>query len=505
MEFNTEKLQFDSVETKKYNVNVSAKELVYDGAKVLSTVAYVCCGRSEIINNEVILEGVVNFVAIVKNHDEINKIERSERFSLSEKIVSQNKISNVFASSKVRKIRAYCEANNLMLSCNVDISALFIVSDHIEYISDNLGEEYKKKTEPVKLYKNIFAKQMRFSVSECTELSPRVPEIKEILSVSAFPCVRETHVSAGQLIIGGEISVQTVYRSVDEYDPIIQINDKIDFSQIIEVSEMTANDPIVNLSVEDVNGTVSLNEQGETRVITYSIGLCGYAFANETVEKEFIVDAYSTNRRIECKNNKAEIYGISDKTSVFTNKNIYVRVPEGKAPVSRAIAVTFLPSVLSSEIVNSKANLKCSADVSVIYSASGTGENEGFNTSVEFEIFLDNILPNKCDAVITDLTLNDMQAVLLSGTELEIRTGLNIEILPQYISNAQLVTEIKESDEKDFPEFGVIIYNVQPGDTLWDISKKYGVDSEDLLKLNHELCEYPEVGQKLYIFRRLVV
>ncbi len=505
MEKNMEKLQFDSFEKRKYNVSVSAKELISDDSKILSVNAYACCGRNEIINNEVFIEGVVNFVAVLKNHDNIRKIERSERFNFSEKINDEYDAAYIFSLANVEKVRSYLENGNLMMTCNVELPVMLFKPNTINCICDIEGDEFRKKIEEVKLYKNTMARQLRFSVTENTELSPRVPEIKEILSVNAFPQISETHISAGQLIIGGEILIQTVYLSTDEYEPIIQVTDKIDFSQIIEINEITAQKADVNMNIENISTSISANENGEMRLITYSIGLCGFAYAGEITERSIVSDAFSLNKTIECENKKISADVLNEKINASLNKSIKVSVPEGKMPLARPISVTFFPKINSYKIMNSKAVIYCTAEVGLIYTASGTGDVEGFNTTTDFELIVENDQINGCDDIVSFLTLNDMQAILVTGREIEVRAGLDIDILIKNKKEFDVLIDVCENSEKSFPEFGVIIYNVQKGDTLWNICKKYGVDVDDVLKLNYDLTDDPEVGRKIFIFRKLIV
>ena len=282
MDFKCKKLNFDQGEKRHYNLNISCKELIDDSVKLLAVTANSCCNRCEMLNNEVLIEGVVNFCAIVKDDNGIKKIERSERFNVNEICQGATPNSFMLASSDCVKVKGYAETGNLMLNCVVDISAILINPCEIECYSELDDEEFRKKTNTVKINKVEFKKNIRFSVTEEKELSPRVPEIDEVLSVNASVNVKEAHISAGQLILGGEICLQTIYKSTDEYEPVVQVTDNFDFTHILELKDVTDTTPIVKLSFEDVNTSVLPNDQGEIRRITYTIGLCGYVYAMNT-------------------------------------------------------------------------------------------------------------------------------------------------------------------------------------------------------------------------------
>lgn len=505
MEFNSEKISFDRTEKRNYNLNVSAKELIDDGTKLLTVTAFACCNRCEMLNNEVLIEGIVNFCAIVKNDAGIKRIERSERFSINEMCQGATPKSYMLATANCEKVRGYIEAGNLMLNSGINISALLITPVEIECYVDIEGDEFRKKQQNINLNKIGYTKNIRFAVTEEKELSPRVPEVNQILSVTSSVGIREAHISAGQLIIGGEISLQTVYNSIDEYEPIVQVTDNFDFSQIIELKDIDSGKPIVSLSVEETGTSVLPNEQGEMRRITYSIGLCGYVYTTEDVSCSVITDMYSVNKKLNCAVKNIDITELSDKISVSASKNIPVKLPENKTPIARINSVSFLPSVINCETDLSKAIVKCNGEVSVVYTASGTGETDGFNTSVDFEIAVDSVQFNDMNGVLASLSLKDMQAVLLAGNEVEIRSGFSVDFVPQKAEKCCVINDIKVDEESELPEFGIIIYNVQKGESLWDICKKYGVDIDEVRKLNNDLSDNPEQNRKIYIFRKLAV
>ncbi len=505
MDFKCEKLYFDSTEKRSYNLNVFAKELIDNNAKLLTVTANSCCNRCEMLNNEVLIEGVVNFCAIVKDENGIKKIERSERFNFNEICHGATPTSYMLASSDCHKVKGYIETGNLMLNCTVNISAILINPLEIQCFNELDGDEFRKKLSNVKLSKLDYKKNIRFSVTEEKELSPRVPEIEQILTVNASANVKEAHISAGQLIMGGEICLQTVYKSVDEYEPIVQVTDNFDFTQIIELKDAKDSLPIVKLCAEDIHTSILPNEQGEYRKITYNVGLCGYVYSLGIEEASVITDVYSVKNKLNCKNNNVEFIELCDKITSSVSKNIQVRLPENKTPIARINAVSFNPFSEKCIVDKTKMTVKCFGEVSCIYSASGTGETDGFNTMVEFDIVTDSMQFNDAEACFVNLSLCDMQAVLISGNEIEIRAGFNMEFIPQKLNECNVVNDIQVDEQNNYDEFGIVVYNVQKGEQLWDICKKFGVDIDEIKKLNNDLNDNPEENRKIFVFRKLAV
>ena len=65
-----------------------------------------------------------------------------------------------------------------------------------------------------------------------------------------------------------------------------------------------------------------------------------------------------------------------------------------------------------------------------------------------------------------------------------------------YISNVTVKEDAKESD------YNMFVYFVKSGDTIWKIAKKFKVDMQSIIELNH--LENPDkinVGDRLYIIK----
>lgn len=498
MESSREKINFDSIERYHFAQSVSTKEFISDGAKLLSVSASACAGRCEMLNGEVVIEGNVHFVAVFRDGEgKIERVERAERFTLNENIPGADARATAFAKCRAEKVRGYTEAGSLMLSAVADICLTVIMPGEKEILVLGEDEDLRKKENTVTLSRITFAQNLRFTVSDTGELSLRLPEAKDILFVSVLPKVNETHVSGGQLIIGGEMQVQTVYSSLDEYEPIVEITDKFDFSRIVDVPD-AAGQAEVFLAPENVAAQIKTNADNEARIIEYTVDLCGYAYALEEKEYSCISDVYSVKNNLDVKREKFTVKNSVSGTKTQINRNFSVTLPENKPTVSRIGSVVFSPNIKECKMYDNRAVLSGTGEVSVIYQSAGSGEPEGFFATVPIEFTADNV---ECRGEVSaEAELFDMQAVLISGNEIEIRCGMTVNIFGLCGQESETVTEINDNGENDMPEFGIIIYTVQKSDRIWDICKRFCVDENEVRSLNPELKQEPTEGEKIYIF-----
>ncbi len=503
MEQNRENIRYDLFEACRMSTNITAKELVEEGTVLLNASASACIGRCEVLNGEALVEGTVRFCAICKK-DGIKKYERTERFTLNEKLGAQN--GTLIAKAEAGKVRGYIEAGNLMLTSEITVTGTAVIPVEKELLVSLGGNDVRLQEEEIQLDSVKFNIPLRFAQTCSSTLSPRVPEPKEILCAAACVDAREVHISAGQLIIGGEIMLQTVYSSDDGYEPIVQLTDKCEFSYIADIADAgEIENADASLCAENISVSVEADENGEARKLIYTCELCGYAFGTEHFSVNTVRDAYSTKERFECKKDKLRHSSFGEKTRVRLDARISVKVPETKPTIARLHSAVFIPGTAECKFVHSKAVFGGTGEVSVIYMASGTGETEGFNAQVPFELACDGMRFDTAEKAIADISLTDMQAAMISGTEIELRIAFEADIFPYSNEEKEIVDGISISETDDMPEFGIIVYNVGASESLWDICKKFGVDESDVRSLNPELGDVPERGDKIFIFRRLAV
>ncbi len=502
MEENKEKVKYDLFEKYRLSTSVTAKEPVEDRTVLLNVSAFSCIGRCEMLNGEALIEGTVHFCAICKKEGNVIKYERTERFTLNEKLKAGEILS---AKSETDKVRGYIEAGNLMLASDILISATLAVPNEKEILV-SLGGDARVKEEEIQLNIVKFNTPLRFAQSGETALSPRMPEAKEILCANACVNVREVHVSAGQLIIGGQIMVQTVYSSDDEYEPIVQLTDKNDFSYIADIRDSgEIKDANVSMCVENVSVSLAADENGEMRKLGYTCELSGCAFGLESFTVNTVRDAYSTKEHIECTKEKLMLSSAGEKAELQLNSRISLKIPETKPPIARLNSAVFVPGTVECKFVHSKAVFSGIGEASVLYMASGTGETDGFNVQVPIELVCDGMRFDMAENAISDISLTDMQASMISGTEIEIRASFAADVIPYTNAEEEIVSAAVASENDTMPEFGIIIYNVCRNESLWDICKKFGVDENDVRSLNPDMGDSPACGEQIFIFRRLAV
>jgi hypothetical protein len=104
------------------------------------------------------------------------------------------------------------------------------------------------------------------------------------------------------------------------------------------------------------------------------------------------------------------------------------------------------------------------------------------------------------------LSLDQLMVGMLDAGELEMKAVLQIQIIFRNTEEVTLVEDLEENPPdmerlKQMP--GLVIHVVQPGETLWDISRDHATTCENVMKLNELKEEAVTPGCKLLLVKEL--
>lgn len=124
------------------------------------------------------------------------------------------------------------------------------------------------------------------------------------------------------------------------------------------------------------------------------------------------------------------------------------------------------------------------ARVYVIYIASGTGELSSFDQIINFEMIFDNPDIRSGMEIYVNTAVEQMVSALIGSSECEIRFGIMVDLTGFESKKASVLLSAEDSGEIRPDGYGICIYIMQPGDTLWSVGRELGVGVEDLKAVN---------------------
>ncbi|MBR5509921.1 MAG: DUF3794 domain-containing protein [Lachnospiraceae bacterium] len=111
-----------------------------------------------------------------------------------------------------------------------------------------------------------------------------------------------------------------------------------------------------------------------------------------------------------------------------------------------------------------------------------------------------------CDWQI-HLCLDQLMVNMLDAQELEIKSVIQMQVLFSQPESEMLIEDLNEAplDKERIKQMpGMVIHVVQPGETLWDISKAHAATCRAVMELNEMKDETLKPGQKLLIVKEVM-
>ena len=99
------------------------------------------------------------------------------------------------------------------------------------------------------------------------------------------------------------------------------------------------------------------------------------------------------------------------------------------------------------------------------------------------------------------LTMNRELIAQRVGQQVELKYILHLLAQGVRTAEAEVVSEAVPVDAASV-EPGIALYFIQPGESAWDVAKRYRVPLSELQQLNPELPDQPRPGTPVIAYRR---
>lgn len=302
----------------------------------------------------------------------------------------------------------------------------------------------------------------------------------------------------------GILTICTLYFT-DEMNPSLEIwENRIPFTAILELPSPDANIAFTDSLIQNLSIEAAEDSDGERRVLHTCATIALDATCCENMEMQVLTDAFSISKNFNAaKDTLGSARMAGNVASQFVLKDI-VGKPENAPAISEIINITGCIGQSDIELSSEKISLDGFISCNILYLSDDSEQPiSAFDLEVPFTQTIDNpdVTPDLTATIKAEVT--HISFCILSPEELEIRIAVSVCGTLTEIGSCSVICSITEADpmEKDFSNRpSILLYIVQPGDTLWNIAKRYSSSVSVLQNLNN--IKNPDLlspGQKLII------
>lgn len=365
------------------------------------------------------------------------------------------------------------------------------------------------KTCPVRLQQEVIHKKDTLRIREDMNLPPGRPNIRRIIWKEMRLQGTEVRQEEGKLLVKGELVVFFLYESEEENGRMQWLEQGIPFHSEVECEACRA-DLFGKAEVTMIRGEMDLQPDydGEPRMVRIDAVLELLLRYFEDQACEALCDAYSLSREIipqqqshtwdyvqQVSDSRARAAGrmklgeTDPKVLQILSSGAYLHLDHA-AKNERGLLIQGNVELWTLYATSDDAQpLACGTET---FPFEHTAEMQNADEESSWQIFL---------------CLDQLMVNMLDAQELEMKAVLQIQILFQKTEELTLVEDLVEEPLdmdriKTMP--GVVIHMVQPGETLWDISKGHATTCETVAALNELKEEGVRPGQKLLLVKEIV-
>lgn len=435
--------------------------------------------KSKTVHGEKLtVEGVTEFTVIyLSDNSELTSCIHKLPFSHTSDISSMNGAEyEIEASVSYLNTRAL-SPQKLYLKATVEIKTSYIKKTEFSAVIPDSEKDIFTQKEELNSFEIICSGHKPLKISD--EIKPS-SAIKSILRYDAFFNETEQKILTGKLISKADMLLKIVY--ISESNAISVHEQKIAVSQILDmngISEDTVCNVKYSLTEFKTNLSTSTADKENSLIyeITVNVDAIGYSKTKHFLCK----DAFSEKNELKCTNQS-----FKECTFCKISKEQSFRETIEIGLYDKLCDISVIPAVLSTDYDKETETILVSGTFScrVLY----TDENSEFS-SLEKEIpFMFSINTDQSAEnikVSADMNIKSFAYVENDSSSAELRIDCCYKGFLFSDTEKNILTTI-EPDSLSFTKEAdkMILYFAEKNERIWDISKKYKVSPEALMKNN---------------------
>ncbi|MEG2583482.1 MAG: DUF3794 domain-containing protein [Oscillospiraceae bacterium] len=510
---NIEQLNIGEVVSIKYGQTMTEADIIVpdikpDILKILDISGDVCIKQHVMQNDRAYVQGVVKInILYVPDGDVVGKIKSlstSQEFNHSIDIVGATPDMQIFAEAEGESYDfSLINSRKINVRAVVGIGVKVTKAQEVK-IATGADKNIQIKTEKIMISSSTDGKTEQIIIREQTELPSGKPSIGEILKMRATGVSTEVQMIDGKAIAKGQVKLAILYCAEDETESIQYLENVLPFSEVFDVPGAVEDmEGEVEYSIADVYSEIREDSDGEPRCVGVECVIDAYIKGTETVELPSISDAYALCGNVKITREGYNIEQLIDNlTAQISHKDI-VKIQSTLPKPTQIYDVCSEAKVNKITVENSCINVHGSVVTHILYL---TDDDSTPVASIEHSSEFTHTLESSkitndcaCDAKI----FVDHVSYNMSGDdEIELRLVICLGVKIVKTGRCEVVTEIEVIENECLEKCSsIIIYFVQPGDTLWNIARRYHTTVKDIMEMNCLENDKLNIGQQIKMCR----
>lgn len=399
----------------------------------------------------------------------------------------------------VQNVTAKAFNGRLLLQAILNLTAEASLPRTVSFIRDVAeAPEIQKSSQTIAMQRTVGEGEAQNLFREEFELSD-VLKITDTLFASAEAQVEDILGGAdGKAVVTGTVAIDAYHTSGLPGRSLVYTRHTMPYEQQVTLSGALGTALAAQTAVKDV-AVLSQETEDGGRLMRAEIQLVTAIRAVEDQEMTALRDAFTTDGDALELQTRQVVFrsGTVNETAAESGRTV-MTLPEGSPRVKTPLLAFVRPVLVSAERQKDKLAVDGVLDMTLIYQTDDSDvpvsvrQEDAFHT-----VFATEAQPGD------DLTLTAVQAEpsAVTGDRVELKYILRLHADGVRKGDAELVADAAAAAAPEVGK-GIILYYLQPGETVWNLAKRCRVPLSDIARLNPDLPDSPPAGTPVVAYKR---
>lgn len=382
----------------------------------------------------------------------------------------------------------------MSVKCSIEMNIKVIGEEEIEVTKDILEPgniQYQK--EKICLSELIGASCQKVEIKENIMLADGKPPISEILKTKLNIINCGYKISYNKILVKADLKMNVVYvadneaMSLETFDTLVPIAGFIDLNGVSEKNIISIDTDLNSAYVKPIYQDLKANGIN----LESQIEICAKAY--EDKELEVLSDLYNPTYELNLESKKINLKQNATSRVEELDLSQVLSIPE--LTNATILDLKVIPNINEIKKTGNKVTIEGNVNLELLYYDC---EKKKIDLK-KIELPYQKTFDSNCEDF--NLIVSNLEYTLHENGHLDLKLLLKMICENICPLDLNLISKIEQTENKNIPIASLIIYYVQPGDTLWKIAKRFRTTVE-LIKNSNNLKDdiiYP--GQQLLIPR----
>ena len=467
---------------------------------VLCCEAMAVLERSNVENGRVQADGKVAFHILYTQGDptRVSALEASADFTHAAEIPGAQNGMSAPVSLMVEHAEASASGGRLHLMAILRVQSRVFTDEPLSVVTGIRGADgLMTRAETLRTVRTVgFGAQDVLIRDEC-ELGSAL-QINDTLYATATAAVQDVMGGEGRATLSGTIQLEVTHLSDMPSRPVVITRHAVPFEETVVLSGETGDGLCCSAVVKDVAVLSQEGAEEGERTLRAEVLLGLRAESTRARDVCLLLDAYTTQGDMLTMETQPVRRALAHRQLHTAESGKLTLLLDGQPPVRTPLKATLRPVITDWSQNGGKLAVEGMMEATLLYMTDDDPAPQVFAAEEPFRMVF-AAEPSLPESLL--LTAASIDPVTVTSDRVEIRYILHLDCYDVQLSREPLVTQVTARPAAP-EEPGILLCFSQPGETVWELAKRYRVSPDSLKRMNPALQDSAEDGQRVVLWRR---